>query len=128
MAMSEEMDAGDILLQRETPIRADDTTGTLGERLADLGAESLAATVDALRAGTVRPVPQPAANITFAPRIEPEQGRIDWSRPAAELERLVRAFNPAPSAFTTLGGARLKVHRAGVAEAAGGAPGRVVSA
>jgi methionyl-tRNA formyltransferase len=128
MAMNEEMDAGDILLQRETPIGADETTGTLTERLAHLGADALVATLDGLRAGTVRPAPQPAAGVTFAPRIEPEQGRIDWSRSAVELERLVRALSPSPSAFTTLGGARLKVHRADVGGATGGSPGCVVAA
>jgi len=127
MAMNEEMDAGDILLQRETPIAPDDTGGTLGERLARLGAAAIGEAIDGLKAGTLRPVPQPAAGVTFAPRIEREHCRLDWRRPAVELERQVRALAPEPSAFTTLEGKLLKVHRAALA--AGTAPaGRVVAA
>ena len=127
MAMSEEMDAGDILLQRETPIAPDDTAGTLGERLARLGAAAVGEAIDGLKAGTLRPVPQPAAGITFAPRIEREQCRLDWHRPAVELERQVRALAPSPSAFTTLEGKLLKVHRAALAAGAA-RPGEVLAA
>ena len=127
MAMNEEMDAGDILLQRETPIAPDDTGGTLGERLARLGAAAIGEAIDGLQAGTLRPVPQPAAGVTFAPRIEREHCRLDWGRTAIELERQVRALAPSPSAFTTLGGKFLKVHRAALATGTGPA-GQVVAA
>ena len=127
MAMNEEMDAGDILLQRETPIAPDDTGGTLGERLARLGAAAIGEAIDGLQAGTLRPVPQPAAGVTFAPRIEREHRRLDWRRPAVELERQVRALAPSPSAFTTLEGKLLKVHRAALA-AGTARPGEVVAA
>ena len=127
MAMNEEMDAGDILLQRETPIAPDDTGGTLGERLARLGAAAIGEAIDGLQAGTLRPVPQPAAGVTFAPRIEREHCRLDWRRTAVELERQVRALAPSPSAFTTLGGKLLKVHRAALAAGTGPA-GQVVAA
>jgi len=129
MMMNEEMDAGDILLQRATPIGADETAGSLGERLARLGAEAIGDALDGLRAGTLRAAPQPAAGITFAPRIEREHTRLDWTRPAAELERQVRAYAPAPSAFTTLDGRSLKVHRAALEERdVAVAAGRVVAA
>src|SRR5205823_4575543 len=129
MMMNEEMDAGDILLQRTTPIGADDTAGTLGERLARLGAEVIGDALAGLRAGTLRATPQPASGITFAPRIEREHARLDWTRSALELERHVRGFAPTPSAFTMLDGQRLKVHRAAVDERdAGAAPGQVVAA
>ena len=123
MVMNEEMDAGDVLLERSTPIADDDTAGTLGDRLADLGAAALAEALAGLEQGTLRPRPQPTEGITFAPRIERDQGRLEWGRPAEELARVVRAFAPAPSAFTTFGGQVLKVHRA-VAEpgARGGSP------
>jgi len=130
MMMNEEMDAGDVLLERRTPITDDDTAGTLGDRLAHLGAAALAEAVDGLQQGTLRPRPQPSEGVIFAPRIEREQGRLDWRRPADELARTVRAFAPAPSAFTTLGGQVLKVHRA-VAEPGGratSAPGTVLDA
>ncbi len=127
MAMSDEMDAGDVLLVRRTPILPDDTGGTLTDRLAQLGAEALGETIDGLGAGTIRPTPQPATGITFAPRIEHVHTRLDWKNPAVHLERTVRAFAPEPAAFTTLRGGTLKVYRASVAnDAPAGAPGTVV--
>lgn len=129
MAMSEEMDAGDVLLARATSIAPDDTTGTLTARLAGLGATALGEAIDGLRAGTVRATPQPAQGVTLAPRIAREHARLDWSRPAVVLERLVRAMQPAPAAWTTLGGKSLKVHRAALGgEAASARPGTVVRA
>ena len=105
MVMNEEMDAGDILLRRETPIAADDTGGTLADRLAHLGAGAIGEALDGLAGGTLRAIPQPAGEATFAPRIERDQCR---------LERQVRALAPDPSAFTQLAGRVLKVHRAAV--------------
>jgi methionyl-tRNA formyltransferase len=129
MAMNEEMDAGDILLQREIPIGPDETGGSLAEKLAQLGASALVDALDGLQAGTLTPRPQPAEGISFAPRIEREHGRLDWRRPAEALERQVRALAPAPSAFTTLGGRLLKVHRARVTSGGAGAdPGQVLRA
>ena len=129
MAMAEEMDAGDVLLARATPIDAEDTAGRLGARLATLGAAALVEAIDGLKAGRLRPVPQPAEGVTFAPRLTHEQGRLDWSRPADELCRVVRAFAPTPGAFTTLAGRILKIHRARPEAAPPGAPpGTVVHA
>ena len=127
MAMNEEMDAGDILLQRPTPIAVEETGGSLTERLATLGASALGEALDGLEVNALVPRPQPAEGVTFAPRIERADGRLDWQRPAVELERQVRAFAPVPSAFTTLGGRVLKVHRARVdTDAGAGAPGKVL--
>jgi methionyl-tRNA formyltransferase len=126
MAMNEEMDAGDVLLTRTTPIGRDDTAGTLGDRLAGLGAVALGDAIDGIKAGAIHPVPQPTGGITFAPRIEREQGRLDWRRPAVELDRVVRAFAPTPSAFTTLGDRTLKVHRAATETGGSAPPGTVV--
>lgn len=122
MAMSEEMDAGDVLLVRKTPIRSEDTTGSLTARLAELGAAALGDAIDGLRGGTIHPRPQPAIGVTFAPRIDRSHARLAWTRPAVELERLVRAMQPAPAAWTTLAGKTLKVHRASVVEATHTAP------
>jgi len=127
MNMAEEMDAGDILLQRATPIGSEETGGELTDRLATLGAELIGETLDALRAGTLRPEPQNDAEVTYAPRIDQQQRRIDWKRPADELARLTRALSPAPAAFTTLGPRRLKIFRARADEApAKAAPGAVL--
>jgi methionyl-tRNA formyltransferase len=130
MAMVEEMDAGDVLLQRETPIGPAETGGALETRLAHLGAIALVEAIDDLRTGTIRPTPQPSAGVTFAPRIEREHCRIAWKRSALEIERQVRALAPAPSAFTLLGSQRLKVHRARVEPGENGnaRPGYVVRA
>jgi methionyl-tRNA formyltransferase len=129
MAMNEEMDAGDVLLQRETTVQPDDTGGTLLDRLAGLGSSAIGEAIDGLQAGTLRPQPQPPTGVTFAPRIEREHCRIDWSRPAVELARQVRALAPAPSAFTRLDGRLLKVHRAGSEPGPPGTtPGRVIAA
>ena len=125
MAMAEEMDAGDMLLVRRTPIGPTDTGGSLGERLADIGARALADAIAGLKNGSLHPVAQPADGITFAPRIEREHTRLDWTRPAAELERAVRAFAPEPSAFTTVDGATLKVFASEV-RAGAAAPGAVL--
>jgi methionyl-tRNA formyltransferase len=127
MAMSEEMDAGDVLLVRRTPLAPDDTGGSLGERLAHLGAAALVEAIAGLKDGSVRPVPQPAEGVTFAPRIEREHTRLEWTRPASVLERMVRAFAPEPAAFTTLAGATLKVIDAAVHPGAG-VPGTVLDA
>jgi methionyl-tRNA formyltransferase len=127
MNMAEEMDAGDILLQRATPIGSEETGGELTDRLATLGAELIGETLDALRAGTLRPEPQNDADVTYAPRIDQQQRRIDWKRPADELARLTRALSPAPAAFTTLGPRRIKIFRARADDApAKAAPGAVL--
>ena len=114
MQMDEGMDTGAMLLRRSTPIGAGETYGELQERLSHLGAEALAAGLDAMRRGELVPAPQDAAAATMAPKIEKEQGRIDWTGGAVDIERQVRAFNPWPSAYTSLGGDILKVHRATV--------------
>jgi methionyl-tRNA formyltransferase len=129
MVMNEEMDAGDVLVMRRTPIAPTETGGALTERLAHLGAAAIGDAIDGLHAGTIRPVPQPAVGVTFAPRIERAQRQLDWRRRAVELDRQVRALAPAPSAFTTLAGRLLKVHRADVpSDGSPASPGRVLAA
>jgi methionyl-tRNA formyltransferase len=112
MRMDAGMDTGPILAQRQEPILPDDTRATLEERLAQLGADLLVETLPAYLAGSLRPQPQPEAGVTFAGQLRKEDGLIDWSRPAVELDRHIRAFNPWPGAFTTLHGQRLKILRA----------------
>lgn len=116
MLMSEEMDAGDVLLQRALAIESADTTERLTARLAELGARVLAEALGILRASGLRAEPQDASRVTYAPRLTKEDGRIDWSADAVALERMVRAFTPWPSAFTTLGGRTVKILAASVAD------------
>lgn len=112
MLMDAGLDTGPILAQREEPIKPDDTRATLEARLARLGAELLLETLPPFLEGDLSPRPQPAEGVTHARQLRKEDGLLDWSRPAAELDRQVRAFTPWPGAFTVLRGQRLRVLRA----------------
>ncbi len=128
MRMNERMDEGEILLQRATPIAADETYGVLQRRLAALGAAALMEALAALHAGTLRGTAQDDAAATYAPMIRKQDGAIDWTGSADAIARQVRAFNPWPSAFTVHAGRLLKIHRAcALPEAAPAAPGSVLA-
>ncbi|HUI05781.1 MAG TPA: methionyl-tRNA formyltransferase [Verrucomicrobiae bacterium] len=127
MFMDERMDTGDIILQRAHPIHADDTSATLHNRLAKLGADVLVETVALIAAGKAPRTKQDESRATYAKKLAKEDGCIDWPRPAVEIERQIRAFNPWPSAYTHCGDLLLKVWRAEVVEGAGGRPGELVS-
>ena len=128
MRMNERMDEGDILLQRATPIAADETAGALQTRLAALGAAALMEALAALEAGVLRATPQDDAAATYAPMIRKAHGAIDWTQPAESIACSVRAFNPWPSAFTVHAGRLLKIHRArALAESSPAAPGTVLA-
>ena len=129
MWMVRQMDAGDVIDCRDTAIRAEDTTGTLTARLADIAAALLLEWLPALDAGTAPHVPQDPARVTFAPMLRKEEREIDWTRPAAELWRQVRALAPAPGAVTQVHGQPLKVLAARPVPAGAAHPvGTVVSA
>ena len=114
MRLVAEMDAGPVLLAEEAPMEPGDTVTSLEARLAPLGARLLMETVAGLGQGALTPRPQDPAAATFAPMLRKEDGLIDWSRPAREIERRVRAFTPWPSAFTWWQRKRIKVHAATV--------------
>ncbi len=109
MLMSEAMDAGDMLLHRSVAIRPDHPTETLTTTLAELGATALIESLTALRRDGLIAEPQDVARVTYAPRLTKDDGRIDWTRDAAAIERMIRAFSPWPSAFTTLAGRTMKM-------------------
>lgn len=129
MYMSEEMDAGDVILQERVPINASDDAGTLHDRLAQIGARLLVRTVDLIAQGAAPRHPQEESEVTFAPKIGPEDEKIDWTRSAAAIDAQVRALRPRPGAYTYYQGRRLKLwHTRPVAEIpAAGAPGEVVA-
>jgi methionyl-tRNA formyltransferase len=104
-----ELDAGPVYGVVTEPVRADDTTGTLLDRLSHSGAELLVATLDGIEAGTLEAVPQPAEGVSFAPKITPADARVDWKLPAHVVDRLIRACTPEPGAWTEFEGARLKL-------------------
>jgi methionyl-tRNA formyltransferase len=127
MLMDEGMDTGPILAQAREPIRPTDTTGSLSERLATLGARLLMETLPRWIAGEIESLPQDDSRATRAPMIRKGQGRIDWHKPADVLEREVRAYQPWPGSFTSWRGKNLKVLEAGVSrDMAEGEPGTVV--
>lgn len=109
MGISERMDAGDIFLQKTISIMDSDTGGTLHDKLAVLGAQALRESLVLLKQGQLTGQPQNEAEATHAPLIKKEDGRIDWSKDAVAIERRIRAFNPWPSAYTTLHGQLFKV-------------------
>ena len=112
MQMHRGLDTGPVLLSQRIEIGSD-TGGQLHDRLALLGAQVLADGLGLLRVG-VRPVPQPQpeAGVTYARKLDKAEARLDWSRPAGELARRVRAFNPWPMAEATIAGERLRIHGA----------------
>ena len=126
MRMDEGLDTGAMLLAERTPISAADTAETVHDRLAELGARLIVSTLDGLLAKTLEAVPQSEAGVTYAHKLGKEEGALDWRRPAAELERKVRAFDPWPGTWfdvaTESGSERIKVLAAGLA-LAGGVPG-----
>ena len=103
------MDTGPVFGTLTERVRPGDTSGELLERLASAGATLLGATLDALEDGRVTAVPQPADGISLAPKITVADARVDWTTPALRVDRLVRACTPAPGAWTTLRGVRVKL-------------------
>jgi methionyl-tRNA formyltransferase len=118
MKMDAGLDTGPMLRARAIPIEPDETGASLHDKLSALGAELLIETLDAYFAGEIEPQPQPEDGVTYAPRIEKAEGRIDWTQPAEVIERLVRAFTPWPGTSTTWNGRTLRI----ISGAAGSAP------
>ncbi|MEX2556849.1 MAG: methionyl-tRNA formyltransferase [Actinomycetota bacterium] len=122
------VDTGPMLVQIRERIDPDDSTGSLLERLAPIGARALVDTLDGLEAGTLEPVEQDPALASPAPKIKPEEGTIDWRRPALEIADLVRALAPSPGAHSTFREKRIKLWRARPIDGAAAEPGAVVDA
>ena len=128
MLIDEGLDTGPTLLSRATPIGPEETAAELEPRLARLGAELLLETVRGLQAGTIVPVPQDHGRATLAPLLKKEDGRVDWSSPAARVASRARGFHPWPGAFTLHEGRLVKVLRVREAPAAGAAePGTITA-
>lgn len=129
MHMAHDLDAGDIILQRTTPIDPDETADVLYGRLAELGGELVVEAVEALADGTAARTPQDNAQATLAPMLTRELSPIDFSRPARAIHDQVRGLYPWPSATMELDGVRCKVLRTAVTgEATGKTPGTIVQA
>jgi len=125
MQMEEGLDSGPVLHHLVTPIGQEETAGDLAGRLAELGATALVEAISLYSSGRARPVPQDQANATYAPKFDREQARVAWQREAPGLVQQIRAFDPAPGAWTELNGSTLKLFGGQVA-AGSGEPGTVL--
>lgn len=126
MQMEAGLDTGPMLLKVRTPIGPSDTGGSLHDRLAALGAQAVVEAVARLQAGALPGERQDDTLATYAHKLSKDEARLDWQRPAAELERLVRAFNPWPICHSSLAGDVLKVHAARLVPGQG-EPGRILA-
>ena len=125
MYMDEELDTGDILLQRHVEILPNDTGGSLHDRLAQIAPETLLESLRLVAAGNAPRIPQDNARATYAPKLKREHGLIDWSESAEAIERKIRAYNPWPGAFMKVDRQNLKIFSASVVDL-NGQPGEVL--
>ena len=131
MYMDEGLDTGDVMLQSQIAIAGSETGGSLHDRLAEIAPDALQEALAQLERGTASRIPQDSSAATYAPKLEREHGRIDWTEPAALIERKIRAFNPWPGAFAILreeGGRerKLKVFSSDVVATGKATPGEIV--
>lgn len=118
MQMDAGLDTGAMLAKVRTPIHPDDTTQSLSERLAQLGAELMVEVLPKYLSGEITPEPQDESQASLSPKIEKNDGRIDWSKSAIDLDRMLRAYTPWPGVFCEWQGQRLKIVRASTSKQA----------
>lgn len=123
MQMEAGLDTGPVLSRQRTDIGAGDTTASLHDRLSDMGASLIVQTLDALGGKTA--MPQATAGVTYAQKIEKSEARVDWRKPAVEIDRLIRGLSPFPGAWTLHGETRIKLLASKPAQGSG-APGAVL--
>jgi methionyl-tRNA formyltransferase len=123
MKMEAGLDTGPVLLREAVAIRAEETTAELHDRLSALGARLIVEALDRL---PLPAVPQPAEGVTYAAKIDKAEARVDWTRPAVEVDRLIRGLSPFPGAWTQVGSERVKLLRSRLADGRG-APGQVLT-
>ena len=121
-----DVDTGDILLQQEIAIGADDTMWTLGMRLCEAGAKLVIEAMDALETGSISGSPQDPALATPAPKITKEMTLIDWAWPAEKIHNWVRGLSPFPGMVTTIGGKQFRIYKTAVLDRNGNAPGTII--
>lgn len=122
MQMDAGLDTGAILAQRQCPLVEDETSATLHDKLAALGAECLWEVLGLIASGEAVPVPQDESGVTYARKVGKEEAWIDWQRPAIEIERKIRAFNPAPVARAEFGQQTLRIWQARALQQGTGSP------
>ena len=124
-SLVEELDAGPVLGTITELIRPDDTSEELLARLADWGSKLLVDVIDHIEDGDIAAVPQPEDNISYAPKLTTEEGRIEWNRPAFAIDRHIRGCTPAPGAWTVLGDDRIKIGPATISDERTLQPGKI---
>ncbi len=123
MQMEAGLDTGPVLLRSQTPIRAEETTAQLHDRLSEMGAALI---VDALgKLADLTPEPQPENGVTYATKIDKSEAKVDWTRPAIEIDRQIRGLSPFPGAWTEIDGERVKLLASRLSEGHG-PPGQVL--
>ena len=122
------VDSGAVYLMKRIPIAADDTAGSIHDKLAVLGARCIVEALPAIADGTLEAMPQSEDGATYAPKIAKDEAAIDWRRNAVDLDRQLRAFNPFPGAYSSLRGEPLKVWRATVTPGSSAPPGTILRA
>src|SRR5271168_4611621 len=129
MRIVERMDAGPMYFQRKIPIEANDTQGTLKEKLAELGASATLEAIDLAARGALVETPQDEVLATYTAQVEKKDAVIDWNASAAQIERMTRAYDPWPVARTRLGGDEVLIWRAAIEDEDGssGSPGTIVN-
>jgi methionyl-tRNA formyltransferase len=128
MRMDAGLDTGPICFSHAIPIEPEDTAGSLHDRLATLGGRCILQALATLETGQMHAIPQASEGATYAHKIEKREASIDWTCPAVRIERQVRAFNPLPTASTSLRGQVLRVWRAHALDEESSIPGRVIDA
>jgi methionyl-tRNA formyltransferase len=128
MAMTAGLDCGPVYVEEVLAIGPEETAGELHDRLAALGGELLVRHFNAILSGALEAVEQDDARATYAGKINKQDARLDWQRPAGELHRQVRAYNPVPGAFFLLDDTPVKCWRASIVAGVTGSPGDVLSA
>ena len=123
MQMEAGLDTGPVLLRQATPIGAEETTGDLHDRLAEIGAAAIVAALRGLDGLT--PIPQSEDGVTYAAKIDKAEARVEWHRPAAEVDRLIRGLSPFPGAWAEIEGVRVKFLGSRLVEGQG-TPGEVL--
>ncbi|PRX36999.1 methionyl-tRNA formyltransferase [Meinhardsimonia xiamenensis] len=124
MQMEEGLDTGPVLACEATPIGAEETAGELHDRLAEMGARLIVEVLG--RLDEIEPKPQSETGVTYAAKIDKAEARVDWRRPAVEIDRQIRGLSPFPGAWTVIGGERVKLLASRLAEGRG-APGEVLA-
>jgi methionyl-tRNA formyltransferase len=126
MQMDEGLDTGDMLLKKYCKIEENETTNTLHDKLATLGAEAIIEALEFQKQKKLNPVKQENEQATYASKITKEEGHLDWSQSAIQLDRAIRSYNPFPGASANMNDTQIKIWQASVIEDATGKPGEVI--